>query len=315
MFKPVFGLVVLLLLVGSYWMTQNTSVLDKLNQKNKYSPVEYVDSREVLPKKDVTPVDTKKLDWPKYGQASFGVSQKGVIASSKQSEQQVPVASLAKIITALAVLKKSHLMPGENGPMIEITDKDIKIYEDYVRKNGSVTPIRVGDKLSQRQALEAIMMVSSNNISDTLVIWAFGSIENYTEYANRMLREYGVEDTRVADASGFSPKTVSTSQDMTKIALLYMNNIVLREIATQDKATLPFVGEIININSSLNEDRIVGIKVGDTDEAGRCFIIADLGEDDSESKAAVAVVLGAENIETAMQDAKRILKDGKLSYR
>lgn len=249
------------------------------------------------------------LPWPGYGHAAYAVPKESLVATSGKRDEPVPVASLAKVITALAILKQKPLNPGASAPPITFTQQDVAIYEDYVRKNGSVLYVEPGMTITQYQALQAILMVSANNVSDSMVIQLFGSMEAYTTYANQMLKDMGIHKTIVTDASGYAPTTMSTAEDMTKLGYLYMQNPVLRQIAETKETTLPVAGKIKNYNSLVNKDGIVGIKVGDTDQAGKCFMGANIRKNsDGSEKISVAVVLGADHIKTAAEDAQKILK-------
>ncbi len=272
-----------------------------------------------------TPVATKlvpvqktlatPLPWPTYGHSAYGVNKEGVLATSDTSDTPVPIASLAKVITALAILEVKPLKPGDKGPLITITEKDVELYASYLAKNGAVFPVEAGQQISQYDALQAMLMVSANNLSDSLVIWAFGSMDTYKNYANSMVKRNGLTQTNIDDASGFSPLTVSTAREMTTIGMLYMDNPVLKEIAMKQNAEIPGTGLIPNYNSYINNDGAIGIKIGDTDEAKRCFMIADLiGGDDYDGKISVVVVLGAEDILTAMMDGITVLRAGNLGY-
>ncbi len=253
------------------------------------------------------------IAWPKYGQAAYGVAGPGVLAVSDDGQQPVPVASLAKVITALTVLKQKPLLPGQQGPMITLTQADIASYEAYVAKSGAVVPIQNGEQISQYQALQAMLMPSANNMADSLARWAFGSVEQYNAAANQMVKELGLTQTTVADASGFSPATKSTAHDMVQLGILYMQNPVLKGIAAQTEANIPFAGLVRNYNAVSNKDGILGLKVGNTDEAGRCYLAADIRADTKEVVSVVAVI-GADHLETAMKDAKIVLKDGNSGY-
>lgn len=249
------------------------------------------------------------LAWPVYGQSAYGVVKDGVLAQSEDNAQKVPIASLAKTITALAILERKPLKPGEQGPMITFTDADVALYRDYLAKDGTVVPVVAGEQISQYQALQAMLLPSANNISDTAAIWAFGSMDEYVAYANHLIKEYGITNTYIADASGYSPDTVSTAADMVKIGILYMQNPILREIASQQSAILPVAGTVANYNSAYNGNGIIGIKVGYTEQAGRTFLVADV-QGSNKDQISVAAVLGANSMPEAMKDAERILRSG-----
>lgn len=300
---PVLLIIATCVFVGSSLGDKNkqTQTIQVLSQPGSITPA-------VSP-----PRFTTSLPWPTYGQAAYGVVDDGVLAQSTQKVEPVPIASLAKVITALAVLKHKPLSPGEQGPMITLTEEDEALYREYVAKSGTVIQVKAGVQITEYQALQAMLMPSANNISDTLVRWAFGSVETYNTYANNMLKEAGITQTTVADASGYSPQTKSTASDMVKVGLLYIQEPILREIALQTKATIPFAGVIYNNNATHNEDGVVGIKIGYTEEAGKTFLVADLKEGD-DSEISVTAVLGAKSITAAMQDAERLLKSGNIGH-
>jgi D-alanyl-D-alanine carboxypeptidase (penicillin-binding protein 5/6) len=257
---------------------------------------------------------TAQLPWPDYGQAAFGAARGGVVVRSDNADQPVPIASLAKVITALAVLDKKPLQPGEQGPLITLTEQDEANYWEYVRKQGSVTPVKAGVQVSQYQAMQAMLLPSSNNMADALVVWAFGSMDNYVSYANNMVKELGFSKTTVADASGYSPLTKSTAAEMVGLGFLFIDNPVLQDIAKQPEADIPFAGKIHNYNDGINNDGILGLKVGFTDEAGKTFLAADFpgtGRDDI----SLAVVLGAADWQTLLNDTKTLLLSGKEEYK
>lgn len=261
------------------------------------------------------PQITSPLPWPSYGQAAYGVPKDNVFASSPDEDVQVPIASLAKVITVLAILEKKPLNPGEQGPVLLLDAQDAALVDEYARKSGTYVTAMDGQQITELQALQATLLVSANNMSDSLARWAFGSVEAYTVYANQMLKKHGINNTVVADASGFSPQTISTAKDMTKIGYLYMQHPVLRAIALQERTTVPVVGELRNYNSFANEGDIIGIKIGNTDEAKRTFLAASVHKVGSDKEEiSVAVVLGAEDLLTAAQDAVTILKAGDNAY-
>ncbi|HET7630370.1 MAG TPA: serine hydrolase, partial [Candidatus Saccharimonadales bacterium] len=166
-------------------------------------------------------------DWPDYGQAAFGAVGYGVLASH-QSDQPLATASIAKIITALAVLQKRPLAADASGPTLTMTQRDVDLFQSYLHRHGSVIAVRAGQKLSQRQALEAMLLRSANNMADTLAIWTFGSLQAYQTYANRYVAELGLTDTHVGlDASGFDPTTTSTASDLVKLGEIALRQATL----------------------------------------------------------------------------------------
>lgn len=301
--RPILALAAFLILgAGSYFISDFRSAPETMASSSPSAPKATIEAKPSLEL-------TQPIQWPTYGQSAYGVDGEGVLATNQN--KVAPTASLAKIITALAIMKQKPLKPGEQGPSITITQSDIRIYEEYVRKDGSVVPVELGEQITQYQALQAMLLSSANNISDALVIWAFGSQDNYVTYANKMLVDMKLSNTHVADASGFSPNTTSTAHDLALLGLHYVQDPVLKEIAQQPEATIPFAGVIKNYNSLVNKDGILGIKVGNTDEAGRCFVVVDMRAGKPVSSVAIQ---GAPSLQVAMTDALTILKTGESAY-
>src|SRR3989344_2168416 len=86
------------------------------------------------------------LPWPVYGQGALAAQNYGIL-QSHGDQKAVPIASLAKVITAMAVLKEKPLQLGQNGPNITITREDVAIYNDYFLKDGSVVKVTEGEQI------------------------------------------------------------------------------------------------------------------------------------------------------------------------
>lgn len=259
--------------------------------------------------------EAPSLSWPSKGYAAVGTSTNGVLASSSSDTSQRPTASVAKAITALVVLDKKPLAANEQGPSITLTASDEDIYHSYQAKKGSVAAVTNGEVITERQLLEGMMLPSANNMADTLAIWAYGSLDEYVKQANTLLGTWGLSSTKVDDASGFSPNTVSTTTDLLKLAQRVIANETLKTIVAEKSATLPVAGQVKNLNSLLNEEGVIGIKTGYTDQAGGCLLFAmNFHLDDALDTVIIGVIMGNTNVAQAVNDAKVLLGSAKLSF-
>lgn len=253
------------------------------------------------------------LPWPAYGQAAISAQGYGLLATSGE-QKPVPMASIAKVVTALAVLKQKPLEKGQQGPNITISKDDVAIYNSYYSQDGSVVKVEAGEQISQYQALQALLIPSANNMAETLARWAFGSMENYVTYANQMLQGLSLQNTQVADASGFSPQSVSSAKDLARLGLAAIGNAVLASIVGQQTAELPVAGTVNNLNWLLGEDGVIGIKTGNTDQAGGCYLFASRRVVDGQSVTVVGAVMGAPDRNTAISDSRTILRSIDTSF-
>jgi len=214
------------------------------------------------------------------------VSEKVAVAvdgevAYKNSDEIQPTASTAKMISAIMVMEKKPFALGETGETIEITKEFYDKYLYYARNNGSNTVVQVGEKISEYDGLASALLPSSNNMADTLAIWAFGSLENYKEYTTKRLAEWGLHDTIIGiDASGFSDTTKSSAADLAIVAQKLMENPVLADIVGKKSHQVPVAGTIENTNKTLGELGIIGVKTGHiSKESGYCLATAyKLGE-------------------------------------
>lgn len=267
----------------------------------------------------VTPLtDTAQnvhLSWPANGSAAIGAQGFGVLATHG-SQAQHPTASVAKLITSLAVLEKMPLDKGQQGPSLTMTQADVDLWNHYYAIGGSYVKVEVGEKISEYQALQALLLPSANNMADSLAIWAFGSMDAYHAYATDMLKKQGLNNTVVAvDASGMSPATMSTPADLIKLGELALQNPVITEIIHQPSATIPVHGVIYSTNSRFDSGDVFGIKTGLTDEAGGNYLFAaNYKTDDDKTVTIIGVTLGQNNLIDALKSSEPLIRSAKKYF-
>lgn len=274
-----------------------------------------------LPPAVIMPIQTKSvysepvnLVWPAEGQAALGAVGYGVL-ESHEAQESVPMASITKLVTAMTVLNSKPLKPGEQGPQIVMSEKDAALYPEYLERDGAVIPVSPGQHISQRKALEAMLIPSANNMADSLALWAFGSMDRYLTAANSYLARSGFKSVRVADASGFSPQSVGTAPELVRLGVMAMEHPVLAAIVGQSEATIPVAGNVVSTNWLLGRNNIIGIKTGNTDEAGGCYLFASRHLAEGREIIIVGAVLGAANLPQAMADSWNLLDSAENGFR
>lgn len=233
------------------------------------------------------------LDWPSTGTAAVeAVGYSGLLAST-DADTGVPIGSIAKTITAMVILTTKPIAAGTNGPKITLTEKDVATYWKVRNNGGSWARAIAGATLTERQGLTAMFLPSANNYAITLSTWAFGSTSAYLAAATTWLRTHELTHTHVADASGLSPKTVSSPHDLIQIGKLLLQDPILAKIVGTQAATEPAAGDLTNTNKLLGIDGIDGIKTGSTDEAGDCLLFSATATIGTHAVRIVGVVLDA----------------------
>ncbi len=254
------------------------------------------------------------LAWPSYGQAAIATRDYGVLETHGAVKKH-PTASTAKLITMLAVMEKKPFEPGASGETLVLDQTDVDLYDNYIARNGSNAPVQAGEIITQYQAMQAVLLVSSNNLADTLAIWAFGSLDAYRVYATDMLRRYGLENTVIGkDASGLDASTLSTASDLAVIAQKVLAQPVIASIASQQTATIPVAGQIYNTNFLLGDEGVIGLKTGESVEAGGNFVLAGNHTINGHSQQIIVVVMGAGLSRVAQQDCYKLYLSARQNF-
>jgi serine-type D-Ala-D-Ala carboxypeptidase (penicillin-binding protein 5/6) len=229
--------------------------------------------------------------WPAHGQAAFvQTGQSQVHAGPNQ--HAAPIASVAKVMTAYLVLRDHPLGPGQDGPTITLTDADVADTDRRRGQRESVVSIAVGERLTELQALQALLLPSANNIAAVLARWDAGSAGRFVARMNATARSLGMTQTRYTDPSGYDDATVSTAADQVRIVDQAMRLPVFASIVATPSATLPVAGTVHNTNTMLGHDGFVGVKTGSDDAAGGCFAFRAIRWIDGKRTTITGVVLG-----------------------
>ncbi|MCT9139258.1 D-alanyl-D-alanine carboxypeptidase, partial [Streptomyces violarus] len=218
-----------------------------------------------LTAKDSYTFEGGKVDipWPADGQAALDVQGIGTFGSSGE-QKPVPIASVAKVMTAYVILRDHPLKSGEDGPKIGI-DQAAEDQSDAGQE--STVDVTKGDKISQREALESILIASANNVARLLARWDAGSEKAFVQKMNDAAKDLGMKNSTYTDPSGLNNTTVSTAVDQVKLARAAMEQPAFREVATM-MSYVDYKGtKHDNWNRLVGYNDVTGIKTGTTTSA------------------------------------------------
>ena len=231
------------------------------------------------------------LAWPREGEAAVEVPGVGSFGSAGGSTP-VPIASVAKVMTAYLTLLQYPLGAGQRGFTLTVTPAQAAEQGERVELGESTVPVKAGERLSERQALQALLLPSANNIAAMLAVHDAGSIAAFVARMNATAHALGMDATTYTDPSGFEASTVSTAADQLRLARAAMREPVFAAIVAEPAARLPVAGRVVNINGLVGEDGYVGIKTGSDDAAGGCLMFAKRVTVDHRRLTILGVVLG-----------------------
>lgn len=178
-----------------------------------------------------------KPDWPSDTGivAEAGVvmdADSGTMIFGQNSKLPYYPASITKVLTALVVLEHAGL-------------EDTVVFSDDAVNNveadsGNPLNLDVGDELTVKDCLYAMLLRSSNQAANALAEHVGGSRDGFVEMMNARAKEIGCAGSRFKNPSGLNdPEQVVTAYDMALIARAAFENPTLLEIASTKAYTLP----------------------------------------------------------------------------
>jgi serine-type D-Ala-D-Ala carboxypeptidase (penicillin-binding protein 5/6) len=235
-------------------------------------------------------------------------------------EQPVPIASLAKVMTAYLTLKRYPLSDAQDGFTITVTAAEALAEAQDADQDQSVVAVRPGEQLTERQLLEALLIPSDNNIARMLAAQVAGSETRFVAEMNAEARALGMDHTVYTDPSGFDPATLSTAADQLRVFQQAMRFPVFRQIVSMPSVTLPVAGTVITYDPLIAEG--YAGKTGSDSAAEGCLAFFTHVTIGGHELTAVAVVLGqGEGSDTqallaaAGQAARRLVDSVALANR
>lgn len=259
------------------------------------------------------PADTPALDWPSYGQSALYAEGYGPL-DTNGDQATIPIASITKIVTALTILRSKPINDISNSPSITFNQDDVDIYNRYLSQDGVVAPVTPGNTISQYDMLQIMLVASANNYAETMAIWAFGSVDAYLVAANDYLASQDLSNTAVQDPAGFSTGSKSTAADLARLGQIALDNSIVADIVAEPSVTVPGYGTFYTTNILVANGTAIGVKTGNTDEAGQCLLFAQRSQVDGANIVITGAILGGESKSQVAGDASALLQSGFAGF-
>jgi D-alanyl-D-alanine carboxypeptidase (penicillin-binding protein 5/6) len=251
------------------------------------------------------------IDWPAQGESAIAVIGEGSRVSHR-SGAPVPIASVAKVMTAYVVLAHFPLSGGQPGFTLTLSDVDAQRTATDAAQDQSYVPVVTGEELTERQALEALLLPSANNIAMALADRVAGNEAAFVDLMNTEAQSLGMHHTTYTDPSGLASTTVSTASDQLRLARIALRNPTISEILGLSEAEIPYSGTVHTTNALLGDDGVVGGKTGSDTAAGGCFVFRAVRRVGPRRVTVIGVVLGQRDgplIGAALDAADTLLND------
>lgn len=234
----------------------------------------------------------------------------GKIIYKKNAHERMYPASTTKILTALLALEKCDL---EEKATVS------KRALDLVPEGYSNARLQVGESLSIKDLLYALLLPSANEAANVIAEHISGSVEAFAEDCNNRAKELGCEDLHFVNPNGIHDTDhYCTAYDLYLIAKECQKYEVFNEIVKTTSYTLPSTPQYPGTRTIKNTNELLlsgtyhyiyctGIKTGFTSPAGQC-LVASSSKDGIDL---ISVVLGGEaknGINERFYDTKRLFE-------
>lgn len=226
----------------------------------------------------------------------------GKILWEKNKDLPRPPASTAKILTAFVTLDGARL-------------KEIVTVSITATANKSpAVALKNGERLAVQDLLYALLLQSSNDAALALASHVGGSTPRFVQLMNQKARSLGALHSHFLNPTGLPQRgQITTARDLAVITKAALANPEFRKIVATKSypwKSLKWEGVLENSNELLKSyDGSIGVKTGNTREAGHCLVAAAQRGDET----LIAVILGSQE-KSVWQDAKNLLDYGFKNF-
>ena len=234
--------------------------------------------------------------------------QTGTILYEKNADQQMPIASITKVMTLLLTFEAVH-----DGRIA--MDTLVPVSEHAYHMGGSQIWLEPGEHFTLDEMIKAICVSSANDAAVAVAELVGGSEPGFVQMMNARAAELGMVNTTFHNACGLDTEGhLSTAHDVA---------IMSREILNTCPEVLHYTGiwtdtlrggatQLVNTNKLLKRyNGITGLKTGTTSGAGVC-ISASATRDGLDL---IAVVLGSLSSSERFTAATTLLDYGFAAWR
>ena len=194
-------------------------------------------------------------------------SGSGRVLACKNENSQLAMASTTKIMTAITALENAK----DLDEVFEISPKAVGV-------PGTSIYLRKGEKMTLRQLLYSLMLVSGNDASVAIGEKVGGTVNNFVEMMNKTALKIGATNSHFDNTHGLdSKKHYTTAYDLALITSYALKNPLFKEIVSCKN--IKIVSDQGKTRYLKNKNKLLnsfigcnGVKTGFTDDAGRCLV-------------------------------------------
>ncbi|SDM89632.1 D-alanyl-D-alanine carboxypeptidase family protein [Acetanaerobacterium elongatum] len=230
----------------------------------------------------------------------------GEVLFEKNADEQMPPASVTKIMTLLLT------MEAIDAGKMKLEDM-VSVSEHASSMGGSQIWLEVGEQMSVNDLLKATAISSANDASVALGENISGSEDTFVALMNQRAKELGMNNTVFKNASGLDEDGhVTTARDIAIMSKELLSHPLIKQYSTVWMDTLRG-GEtsLVNTNKLVRfYEGTTGLKTGTTDSAGYCLSASA----ERNGLSLISVVMGAKTSEERFASARTLLDYGFANW-
>jgi D-alanyl-D-alanine carboxypeptidase (penicillin-binding protein 5/6) len=225
----------------------------------------------------------------------------GKVLAEKNSDEQLPPASLTKMMTLYVISNALHHQ------QIHLED-EVRISQEAWKTGGSRMFVKEGQMVSIEDLLKGIIVDSGNDACVAMAEHLGGSEAGFTDIMNQQAKNLGMSNSYFTDSTGLpNPELHTSARDLAILGRALINDFPQYYHWYQQK-WFTFNGiRQPNRNRLLwRNSQVDGVKTGHTNEAGFCLVSSAKRD----NMRLLAVVLGSPNESSRADDSERLLNYG-----
>lgn len=209
----------------------------------------------------------------------------GKVLYEKNAEAHTQPASVTKLMTALLVVEHLDL------------DKEVKVPAAAAGILGNNIGLKTGERLTVRQLLNAMLIVSANDAAVALAIETGGSLPHFYQMMNAKAKALGMKNTHYKSPNGLieSNNHYMSAEDTAILTRVFLRNQTLAAIVKKVHYEIPATNKskarkmkstnnmLFDSKSKIHADGklihpryagTIGVKTGTMNASGYCFSAA-----------------------------------------
>lgn len=232
-------------------------------------------------------------------------AKSGQVLVEHNADQELPPASLTKMMTAYLVEKEIQAGNISNQDQVPIS---VKAW----RMGGSRMFIKEGTQVSVSDLLKGVVIQSGNDASVALAEYVAGSEDAFADLMNNQARKLGMDDTHFINSTGWPAENhYTTAHDLAILARAIIRDFPEHyDLYAQKEFSYNGITQH-NRNLLLwRDDNVDGLKTGHTEEAGYCLVSSSKQDD----MRLVSVIMGTDSEAARARDSQKLLSYGFRFY-